>query len=214
MATHATREDVYRQGVPRGSFSVDARAVARVDTATSELELDAHGLALDTGVRFRADEGSDLPAPLVEGTTYYAIPIGDHAFAVSATAGGIAIDLTAEGGSFSAIVVDEVGAIIDAAIVSASAVLERNLIAHGKPLDAPIPAEVRKLVAVIAAHEAMGALGRSMPTLTSRMIAAREDLKVFAMGVAVSGAASTGNLATGASPDDTNGRWPAGDLIP
>ena len=78
-------------------LSNPARPIADVVSATDVLTCSAHGFTLNSVLTFRAEEGGSLPAPLVEGTTYYAIPLTDSTFSVASTPNGAPIDLTTSG---------------------------------------------------------------------------------------------------------------------
>lgn len=74
-------------------FEIDAEL--DVDALLDELDVRGHGLALNDKVRLRSNV--TMPAPLVAGTVYYAIPVDKDTIRLAATANGGAIDLTAEG---------------------------------------------------------------------------------------------------------------------
>ena len=69
------------------------------DLATNDIESPTHGLVADDRVVFEALEGFTVPTGLTAGTLYFVIATGlaDDMFRVSATSGGAAIDITAEG---------------------------------------------------------------------------------------------------------------------
>jgi hypothetical protein len=64
------------------------------DNTTNLFTLSAHGFTANMPLSFT---GTTAPSPLVFGTTYYARDILTNTFAVSATPGGSAIDLTTDG---------------------------------------------------------------------------------------------------------------------
>lgn len=71
------------------------------DAGTDTLTATAHGYTLDLPINFHPEPGSTLPAPIIEGTTYYARTIAANTFQIAAAPGGAAIDLTTVGaGSF------------------------------------------------------------------------------------------------------------------
>lgn len=84
--------------LPSGGLPNPAR-VATGSTA-DYLECDQHGLVDDQEVTVRAETGGSVPAPLVAGTTYYAIVTSTSRFQVAATAGGASINLTTAGENF------------------------------------------------------------------------------------------------------------------
>ena len=93
---YCERSDVFRW-FPRGGVSNPARFVSAVSAASETLTVDGHGLQLNDEVTFRAESGGTLPSPLVAGTTYYAIPVTDSTFQVSATSGGAAVNTVSNG---------------------------------------------------------------------------------------------------------------------
>lgn len=191
--SYATREDIYRQGVPRGTLAVPARPIASVDTAANTLELEGHGLATDDPIQFRADAGGSLPSPLAEGATYFAKPYsdGDSRLQVAASEGGSAIDLTTAGANFSLIYAGESGRMIDVAIARASRLVDRHLTAHQVPLALPYPVELVGAVAEIAAASVLAKLGRANDQIKEIAALAREDLKAIAAGIPLRDAAAT-----------------------
>ncbi len=64
--------------------------------ATDKITINAHGLANGTPLAF-AIGGGVLPAPLVEGKTYYVVSTATNDFKLALTVGGSAIDLTTAG---------------------------------------------------------------------------------------------------------------------
>jgi hydrogenase large subunit len=71
-------------------------ATAASDTLT--INAAVNGLANGTAVKLAAPKApAVLPAPLVEGTTYYVSALSGNTFKLAATSGGPAIDLTANG---------------------------------------------------------------------------------------------------------------------
>lgn len=66
----------------------------QVDAAGNRVVSEAHGLGNGNKVCFL---GGSPPAPLVEGTVYFVTSAATDDFAVAATSGGAAIDLTTDG---------------------------------------------------------------------------------------------------------------------
>lgn len=162
MVAYATRDDVYRVGVPRGSLVNPARSIASVNTTANSLELDDHGFALDREVQFVVDEGGALPSPLVAGTVYFAIPVSgsESTFKVAATAGGAAIDLTTAGtDSFG--VLASLGPEIDREIAQHSEWFSEVVIGTAQPLESPYPEWVVAVVAKLTAASLVRRLGLS-----------------------------------------------------
>src|SRR6478609_2025292 len=94
---YSTVSDLYAYGVPRGAVPNPARLAASVLASSDAFTLDEHGFATDDPVSFRAEAGGALPAPLVAGTTYYAIALTASTFKVAAAVAGAALDLTTDG---------------------------------------------------------------------------------------------------------------------
>ena len=158
--SYATRDDVYRQGVPRGALVSRGRVVGAVDTSANTLELEGHGLEAGTAVQFRADSGGSLPSPLSASGVYYALPVSgsDSLFRLEASVGGGAIDITSGGASPFMLVVP-LGPSLDALLEVYSRWVDSLVIAHTVPFVAPYPAWVRHCVAVRTAAQAARMLG-------------------------------------------------------
>lgn len=158
--SYAERADVYRYGVPQGALVKPARVVAFASATTDRLELEGHGFALNTPVQFSKDGDGLLPAPLVSGTVYYAIPVTDSEslFKVAATAGGAAIDLTT-GGAAPFKVFAPLGPMLDAMLEVYSRWFDGKATGHLVPFTAPYPAQAKHAVAVRTAAEASRVLG-------------------------------------------------------
>jgi hypothetical protein len=99
VTAYATKQDLFKYALARGSLASMGRLADAVTASTDIFELDEHGYVTDDLITVRAAEGGTLPAPLVEGTTYYVIRLTDATFKVSATAAGAAINLTTDGQS-------------------------------------------------------------------------------------------------------------------
>lgn len=182
---YCERADLYTYGgLPLGSLPNPARVVAAIDVTTNTLQLDGHGLADDQVVTFRAEAGGSLPAGLVAGTTYFAIPLTDHTFRVTAAAGGAAVDLS---GAYSRVVcVAELP--IDQAIEFASAVIDNALIAHGVPLEAPYDVIIITTCAELAVAKILPAAGQGPGVLGGAIEAAQKRIAQWVKGVPVRGA--------------------------
>lgn len=90
-------------GGARRQFNVSDAA----DVTANTIDSPSHGLTAGTQIVVWAAAGAVLPAPLAEGTIYFVIAAGltTDVFEVSATLGGSAIDITANGdGEFQTIV--------------------------------------------------------------------------------------------------------------
>ena len=89
MTAYATRSDVYKYGLPRGMLANPGRLCASVLASTNAFELDGHGFETDDPILLRAEGTGAMPAPLVAGTTYYAIRVSESIFRIAATPAGM-----------------------------------------------------------------------------------------------------------------------------
>lgn len=158
---YCVQADLYSFGLPRGAMPNPARLSASVSTSQDAINLDQHGFALNDPITLRAEGGGSLPAPLLEATKYYAIPITDSAFSVAATVDGAAINLTTAGARVLVIAQSPIAA----AIRWASRVIDQSLPAHLVPLSAPIHELVVMTCAELAAAKALGISGGSSKSL-------------------------------------------------
>ncbi|HEU4431452.1 MAG TPA: hypothetical protein VFT98_22015 [Myxococcota bacterium] len=207
-------DDLYRYAVPPGSFPNPGRLVAAVDTATDILTLDGHGLRADAEILFRAEAGGSLPAPLVAGTTYYAIVLTDATFKVAATAGGAAINLTTAG--VNVIMIAELPFVEKIEMASAEV---DELTGHPTPLDPPYPVSVIAYTAMRAADLMLLHTGQAPSVLGEEQRAImREQRAAWRKGIPIRGAVvpPSANLAvTGsASSSDPRGWGGADGSIP
>lgn len=107
---YATLQDFYDRLKPEAITNFERR-IAAVSPAEDRFLAPGHGLQSGYAVRFVAGrtttgvEGA-LPAPLSAFTTYYVLVASGDLFAVSATPGGSAIDLTTVGTGLLSFVVD------------------------------------------------------------------------------------------------------------
>jgi len=163
-AVYATRRDVFTYGAPRGSLGNPARAVASSLASTDTIELSEHGFVTDDAVTVRAFEGGTLSAPLVSGTTYYVIRVSDSEFKLSATAGGVAIDLTSDGVSMA--VASDLP--FDEVLEFYSRFVDPFIPAHLVPLTAPYPKVVVGIVAQLAGKRLQILSGVSSASMTGR----------------------------------------------
>jgi hypothetical protein len=175
--------DLFSFGVPRGTLPNPGRLAGSVSSVTDAIELQVHGFALNDVVTFRAEAGGSLPAPLVAGTSYYAIPAGESYFKVSSSLGGDALDLTTAGSRV--VVIAPLS--LDSACIWASAVIDDMLPAHVVPLTAPYPPIVRITAAELAASKLGFFTGNVPKTLTQIFDYARKRLERWASGVPIKG---------------------------
>lgn len=191
---YCTASDLYGYGVPRGSIPNPGRLIVAVDTTAHTLELGEHGFSDGDPVTFRAESGGSLPAPLVAGTTYYAIEISDSLFQVAATDGGAAVLLATEGSRIVAIAPLPIAK----AIAYASGVIDDSVPAQVVPIENP-PAIIVATCAELAAAKLgyfAGAVGK---TLADVLDAAQKRLDRWAAGAAVRGAGGQTSAASAAS---------------
>lgn len=171
MATsYTTRAKVYALGLPPEAFARPPRLIEAVVAGSGTFLLRAHGLApnapLQLGVFSESTLGAApaaLPggAGLAEGVTYYAQPgASSDAFQVAASANGAVLSpFTDEGAGVFGILVDP-GPDLDAAIGSASTLIDAHLVAHKAPVVADIVSDV---CARLAARIYVGAHGLGNP---------------------------------------------------
>lgn len=212
MAAYATRADLYRYGLPRGLLANPARLCASAEDSTDTFVLDAHGFETDDQLLFRAEEGGELPAPLVEGTTYYAIRLTDATFKISATQGGAAVNLTTDGVS----VLVAIALPIDDVLEFYSRFVDAFLPAHLVPLVAPYPITVTALVAELSAQKLLLIAGQSSKSMTEIELAAKAQLERWAKGVPLrdTRATASANLAISEGSTSDPRKWGVGGTLP
>ena len=178
--------DVYELGgLPRGALPNPGRLIAEVSTGTEILTLDGHGFRAGAKLLFRPEGGGSLPAPLVAGTTYYALPLTDSTFQVAATSGGSPINLTTAGSR----VVVSTPLPMAGAIEWASALIDDMLPAHAVPLTSPYPAIVVATAAELAAWRLLSFTGgASADALSTRLANAQRVIDRWAKGLPIRGA--------------------------
>lgn len=210
---YCSRRDVNRW-LPAGELTGSSRLASSAIASTDTITLDGHGLETDDAVIVRAAEGGTLPAPLVEGTIYFAIRVSNAQFKLAAAAAGAAIDFTADGAEV--IVVREPS--YDDTIEAYSRWADTYLPAHAVPLATPLGPEfalVRLIVARLSAKALLNADGKSSQLVADAEAAAQKQLERFATGLTVRSANDTRtNLAmksTAVSAGDPRG-WGSGSL--
>lgn len=212
MTAYATRRDVYRYGLARGTVASEGRLVASSTASTNVLELEGHGFETDDELLLRAAEGGTLSAPLVSGTTYYAIRLTDSTFSLAATAGGAAIDLTTNGESM----IVSIALPFDEVLEFYSRFVDAFLPAHLVPLEQPYPVTVVAIVSELAAKRLQLISGTRSESMTEIEVAAKAQLERWSKGIPLRDARATepANLAvtsTMASTADPRG-WGSGTL--
>lgn len=207
---YAERRDLYKYGLPRGTLGANARELGAVTASTDVLELGEHGFENDDEVLFRAIEGGTLAAPLVAGTTYFAIRLNDATFKVAATAGGAPINLTTDGSTM-----------MVAAPLPFDEVLEfysrfvDGAVPHLVPFTAPVPIIVRATVAKLSAKELQRLSGQTSVSMAAAEAEARTLLESWGKGQPVRDARATepANLAITAT-DTRDSGWGSGEVLP
>lgn len=180
---YCSAADLYDFGLPRGSVPNAARLAAEVSATADTITLGSHGYDAGYQVTFRPAAGGTLPAPLVQGVTYYALPVDDDSFQVAASEGGPAIDLTTAGKSV--LVGHKLP--LPQAIAWASRVVDDYVPAHAVPFLDPVPATVRHITAELAAAKLAlrGGSGGDSPSLGKTLEFAQKRLDRWAAGVPV-----------------------------
>jgi hypothetical protein len=207
---YCSRRDVNRW-LPSGEITGSSRLAASVIGTNDTITLDGHGLETDDEVTVRAVEGGSLPAPLVEGTVYYAIRLTNATFKLAATAGGGAINITAD--SSSVIVIKQPP--YDDVIEYYSRWAD-TFIPHLAPLTAPIHPLVKGIVAELSAKKLLNLDGKSSEILNQAELAAKAQLERFAKGVTLRGAAITAsaNKAVSSTSVSSDPRGWGSDTLP
>ena len=183
MTAYCVAADLYDHGIPRGGLPNPGRIVSSASAATDILTLEGHGLRADQQVTFRAESGGSLPAGLVAGTTYYAIPLTDSTFQVSASSGGSAVNITTAGTN--TILITSLP--FDAVIEWASAMVDDFLPAHAVPLTSPYPPSVVAVTADLAAWRMLAVLGGATEGVTSKLEEAKRLLDRWAKAIPLRG---------------------------
>jgi hypothetical protein len=187
VAGYCEISDLFANGLPRGALANAGRLVAGgggASISANTIPLDQHGLSLNDQFTLRAEGGGSLPAPLVAGTTYYAIPVNDGAFSVAAAADGAAIDLTTPGARILVVV----GINYAAAIAYGAALIDDMLPAHLVPLVAPFPPIVTMTCAELAIGKLLQGSGSASKSMGLCVDEARKRLADWARGRPLRGA--------------------------
>lgn len=182
-----TPADVYEHGLARGSLPSTGRVVSvSVDGGEdgSLLRLRQHGFALDTPLRFRAEEGGALPSPLERDVTYYTIPAHDDAFRVALTASvdGVPADALELSSAGCGVIVIPPDPVLSACAFASRLILQM-LPAHVLPLAEPVPEILKITAAQVAAWKALAQAGGSSTSLTALLNEAKPLIATWAKGV-------------------------------
>jgi len=211
---YATRADLYDHGLPRGLLTNPGRRCAAASASTDTFELDGHGFDTDVELVLRAEGSGSLPAPLVAGTTYYAIRVTDSTFKVAATAGGGAIDLTASGVA----VMVATPLPFDKVIERYSRFVDSCLTAHIVPLGVakPVPIEVVAIVAELSAKKLLLIRGQSSESMKEMELGAKAQVERWEKGEVLrdGNATTSANLAHSESVVANPRGWGVGGTLP
>lgn len=150
-----TRQSVLDFGLPSPVAGRVPLLVEHTTDGAGLLYYRGHGLALDAPLSLRTISSttlgsppSSLPAPLVEGVTYYARPSSSDAFALAmaiSPAAPIAPFTAPAAGRFGFVL--DFGVALDAAIADAWAIVQSLCTAHGGDTTAPILTSAAKALA-------------------------------------------------------------------
>jgi hypothetical protein len=186
---YCSAADLYDFGLPRGAIPNNSRLAADVSTTTNAITLGGHGYDAGQPLTVRPGPGGSLPAPLVQGVTYYAIPTTDDTFQVSASVGGPAIDLTTVGKS----VMITAPLPIAQAIAWASRLVDDYVPAHAVPFLSPVPPTVRHITAELAAIKLAlrGGSGGDSPSLNKILEWVEKRITRWATGIPIRDASTT-----------------------
>lgn len=187
---YCNRQDVFRF-VPAGILANPARLVSIVDISTDTISLDSHGLESGQLVTFRT-QGGALPSPLVASTTYYARPLTDDTFQVSASSGGAVVNLSTVGSNLMIIAELPWSTWID----ECSAMIDQTLVAHAVPIVGEVPEPVRLYCACLLAIRALSHVGASTEAVHGQLEFYSKQADKWARGVPLRGASlpAAGNL--------------------
>ena len=173
--------------MPRGSLGLSSQLLDSSLAATSTMTLNGHGLVAGDAIIFRATDGGTLSSPLVYGTTYYALPVNDAQFQVSATPTGGPITLTTDGVSMMV----AIALPIDDVLEFYARWIDHFMPAHVVPFTSPYPVMVVAINAELAAKKLMQIAGHDSVTVDAAELAAKAMLERFAKGLPLRDAAAT-----------------------
>lgn len=193
------RSDVTKR-LPPGTLVSASGLVASALGATDLVTYDGHGFETNDQLSVRATENGALPAPLVEGTVYYAVRFTNATFKLAAAVDGSPINLTSD--AVSMVVMREPD--FDTWIEFYSRWAETSLPAHAVPLgrtEAVHPL-VRGLVADLVAKRMFNVGGQASTTIDQMEIAAVAQLERYGAGIPLRGAPvpESTNLAVSGRP--------------
>lgn len=181
MTAYAVRKDVYRYGLARGTLGAAGRQVDSCLASTDTITLDGHGFETDDELVLRAIEGGTLSAPLVAGTSYYAIRLNDSTFKLAATPTGSAINITTDGDGMNVAIALPFEDVLE----FYSRFVDGVLPAHAVPLTAPYPVTIVALVAELAAKRLQILAGHSSASMTEIELSAKAQLERWSAGIPI-----------------------------
>lgn len=199
--------------ISSGSVPNGGRLCSSALAASDVFELDCHGFATDTPIRFRTEDGGAFPGGITAGTTYYAIPIDESRFQAAASAGGAAVSMLSDG----ELVVVMRDRPVNAAILMASAHVAPALRGNAEPASlAEVPYQVRSLVALYAARILRVWSERDHADLAPLVADAEKRLDKFMRGIPTGGpdATAPSNLAIARSGWRTAGVTRDTEVLP
>lgn len=179
MTAYATKADVYKYGLPRGALGNPGRIAASALAANDTIELEEHGFVSGDAITVRVSQGGALPAPLVAGTVYYALPLTDSTFQVSATPNGSHIDLTTDGVN----VIVTMDLPWDDLLEYYSRFVDGFIPAHAVPLTSPYPITVVAIVAQLVGKRAQILSGMTSESMNETEASAAKQMQRWATGV-------------------------------
>jgi hypothetical protein len=209
MSGYCTRADVLAF-LPSGGLPNAARE-ATGNAGGDYVACEQHNLVDDDAVQFYASTDGSLPAPLVEGTTYYVIVVSTSRFQVSATEGGALIPLTTAGENFQFRAELPWDGWIDAAARDVDSFLP----VHVVPVETPYPQVLVTANAELAAARGLLATGGAILDLGTKLDAVGARLTRWAKAIPLRGSSrsvtSPVNLAlVGSASTDPRG-WDGDD---
>lgn len=212
---YATRRDLYRYGLPRGTLGGQSRLVASSKESTDTLELEEHGFGPDEPVLVRAVEGGTISEPLQESTTYYVIPVTSSTFKLAATPGGSAIDLLNDGLEMMVTTELPFDEVIEFYSRFVDALMPGHVVPFAPDGEGKFPTVVTALVAELAAKKLQNLSGVSSVSVDAAEIAAKAQLERWSKGLPLrdSRATASANMAIVVSTTSSDPRgWGSGGL--
>lgn len=209
--SYAQRSDLFKYGGQPSELANPGRVCASVVAATDTFELDGHGFESDNVLQFRAEEGGNLPAPLIAGTSYYAERVSDTHFKARATAGGAAVNLTTDG--VSVVVVKALP--FDDVLEYYSRFADQFIPAHAVPLRDEDRTLVKGVVAKLSFKELQRLNGVSSISMKDAELEAKAQLERWSKGLPIRNAASQHtnlSISENASLDPRG--WGTGGTLP